>query len=401
MHTKIIFVKTFICSVLVVGIIFFAHSVFADSASTGGLTPDTLTNMKAKVLSVSNDHMEALPGGNGGQVEVQDLKAVVLDGVDQGKEILVNDDYMPLKVGSVFYVQHDVDPLNGYDHYQITDVYRLPVVFTFVILFIVCVILFGGIQGIRGLVSLLGSFVLIFKVLLPGILHGISPIWLTLLVCSLIIIIGSYITHGFNKTTSSAVIGMIGTVIFVGILAYIGVHAGHLSGFETDESTYLNINTGGVIDFPGLLLGGIMIGLLGVLYDVAIGQAVSVEELHKIAPHISRRIIYTRALRIGREHVGALVNTLAIAYVGVSLPILLLFMSGSSDGSNAWMTLNRDIFSSEIIRTMVGSIGLVLAVPITTLISTILLVHPKKSQDPEVIKEERHALLHAGHGHHH
>ena len=376
-----------------------ASFAFAASTSAGGLTPDVVTNMKAKVISIENDHTEDLPGGNGGKVEVQDVHATILDGAEQGKEILIHNDYMPLKVGMLFYVQHQVSAADGFDNYQITDVYRLPVVFGFVILFVLCVLVFGGIQGIRGLVSLTGSFVLIFTILLPGIIHGISPIFLTLLVCSLIIIVGSYVTHGFNKTTSSAVIGMIGTVLFVGVLAWIGVHAGHLSGFETEEATYLNINTGGVIDFPGLLLGGMMIGLLGVLYDVAIGQAVSVEELHHIAPHISRKIIYKRSLRIGREHVGALVNTLAIAYVGVSLPLLLLFMSGGSGGETIWGTINRDLFASEIIRTMVGSIGLVLAVPITTMISTIMLVHPKKAADKEVLEHERHAIEHAGHHH--
>ena len=381
----------FLLAVLYIG---FAWTSFAEA---GSVAPDTVTNMKARVTSISNDHMEDLPGGNGGKVEVQTVHAVILSGAETGKEVSIENDYMPLKDGVRFYVQHTVNGIDGVDYYQITDVYRLPVVLGFVALFIFCVIVFGGIQGIRGLVSLIGSFVLIFTVLLPGILHGFSPVLMTLLVCSLIIVVGSYVTHGFNKTTSSAVIGMIGTVLFVGILAWIGVHFGHLSGFETDESTYLNINTGGVINFPALLLGGMMIGLLGVLYDVAIGQAVTVEELHHLAPHIPRATIYKRALRIGREHVGALVNTLAIAYVGVSLPLLLLFMTGGNEG--IWATINRDLFASEIIRTMVGSIGLVLAVPITTMISTAMLVHPKKTADKETVEHERHAIEHAGHHH--
>ncbi len=375
-----------------------APLAFATPAKADEAAPDTVTNMEARVVSISNDHMEDLPGGNGGTVEVQTVHAVVLNGAEKGNEISIDNDYTPLKPGTRIYVQHDINVSEGFDHYQITDIYRLPVVFGFIILFILCVLVFGGIQGIRGLISLIGSFVLIFTILLPGILHGISPVFLTLLVCSLIIVVGSYVTHGFNKTTSSAVIGMIGTVVFVGVLAWVGVHFGHLSGFETEESAYLNINTGGVIDFPGLLLGGMMIGLLGVLYDVAIGQAVSVEELHHIAPHIPRPTIYKRALRIGREHVGALVNTLAIAYVGVSLPLLLMFMTGGNGG--LWATINRDLFASEIIRTMVGSIGLVLAVPITTMISTIMLVHPKKAADKEVLKHEQHAIEHAGHHHH-
>lgn len=392
-------IKKFFIAILLIAVAAgIAHAAFAQD-SGASVNADTLTTMKARVTEIVSQSQEALPGSDTGSATVTDqhLKAIVLDGPEQGNSIVIDNDYMPLKVGNVFYVQHQVNASDGYDYYQITDVYRLPAVFAFVILFIVCVLVFGGIQGIRGLVSLLGSFVLIFKVLLPGILAGYSPVLLTLGVCSLIIIVGSYVTHGFNRTTSSAVVGMIATVMIVGVLAYIGVHAAHLSGFETDEATYLNINTGGIIDFPGLLLGGIMIGLLGVLYDVAIGQAVSVEELHKIAPHVPRRTIYARSLRIGREHVGALVNTLAIAYVGVSLPILLLFIQG--DSGNTLMTLNRDVFASEIIRTMVGSIGLVLAVPVTTWVATLMLVHPRKTGDAATLREEEHALMHAGHHH--
>ncbi len=128
----------------------------------------------------------------------------------------------------------------------------------------------------------------------------------------------------------------------------------------------------------GLLLGGIMIGLLGVLYDVAIGQAISVEELHRACPNLPKKHIYKRAIRIGREHIGALVNTLAIAYVGASLPLLLLMYTSAGAAANPLadmaMSVNREVFAAEIMRTLVGSIGLVLAVPITTLIAVFVLV---------------------------
>jgi len=386
--------------VLFIGCICFSHLAFAQSPSANNTTDgDIVTTMKARVLSVTQEPSENLPSGDNGltQVPVQSVRAVVLDGAEAGNEIVLANDYMPMKKGEVFYATHDVNSSQGYDVYQVTDIYRLPVLFVFIGIFIICVALFGGIQGVRGLVSLLGSLVLIFKILLPGILHGISPLLLALLVSLAIVTLGSYITHGFNKTTSSAVIGMIITVLLVGGLAWIGVHSAHLSGFTNEETVYLNSDTNGAINFPQLILGGIMIGLLGVLYDVAIGQAVSVEELHRLAPHISRKIIYTRALRIGREHVGALVNMLAIAYVGVSLPILLYYLQAGT--SSFAMTMNSEVFATEILRTMIGSIGLVIAVPITTLISTIMLVHPKKSTDEKTLHEEKYAIEHAGHHH--
>jgi uncharacterized membrane protein len=172
-----------------------------------------------------------------------------------------------------------------------------------------------------------------------------------------------------------------------------------LTGFSSEESIFLNFNTRGSIDFSGLLLGGILIGLLGVLYDAAIGQSVSVDELHRAGPHLSKRYIFTRAIRIGREHIGALVNTLAIAYVGASLPLLLLFYQSSA---SAGLMINQEIFATEIIRTMIGSIGLVLAVPITTVISIFLIVgksNYRKDVDPRLLDAEKKMAEHVGHGH--
>ncbi len=134
------------------------------------------------------------------------------------------------------------------------------------------------------------------------------------------------------------------------------------------------------------------------MYDAAIGQAISVEELHRIAPHIDRKTVYSRALRIGREHIGALVNTLAIAYVGASLPLLLLFYFAS--GESIGIIINREIFSTEIVRSLIGSIGLVLAVPITTAIAVLVLMKKSARHAPaDEIEKERHALEHAGHRH--
>ena len=298
----------------------------------------------------------------------------------------------------------------GNEFYSVADPDRLPVLLFFGIIFVALVLIFGGFQGLRGLLSLAGSLLVIAFVLLPGILHGFSPLLVSIAVSSLIIILGSYVTHGFNKTTSAAVLGMIVTVIVTGIMAYIAVHQSHLSGITSDESMFLNFNLQGHVDLVGILMGGIMIGLLGVLYDVSIGQAISVEELHTIAPHIGKWEIYKRAIRIGREHIGALVNTLAIAYVGASLPLLLLFYSSGSGG--ILMNVNREVFATEIIRILIGSIGLVLAVPVTTLLSVYMLIkHPtrnasgiadaggKKNPSENILEKEEDALEHFHHSH--
>lgn len=363
------------------------------------IVPDTVTMMKAQVLSIEKEEVKDIPGTDT-KTSFQTINVEILDGAEKGKRVTVENDYLNLEKGEVFYLMHTVGQFDGMDYYSVNDPYRLPHVLVLVGIFILAVFIFGGKQGVRGLASLIGSFVLIFFVLLPGILHGYSPLFVTIAVSSLIIVLGSYITHGFNRTTSSAVLGMIATVSFTGLLAYWSVHFTRLSGFGAEEAMYLNLNSRGSIDILGLLLGGVIIGLLGVLYDAAIGQAVSVEELTRIAPHVPRKTIYQRALRIGREHIGALVNTLAIAYVGASLPLLLLFYQTSS--ASIAQIANTEIFSTEIVRIMIGSIGLVLAVPITTLVSVLMLVKkPAHAVDEHTVHEEKEALEHSSHNHKH
>jgi uncharacterized membrane protein len=238
------------------------------------------------------------------------------------------------------------------------------------VLFVLIVLIFGGKQGLRGLLALLSSFVFI-GLMLSSIMQGYSPILMSVGIASLIVLIGSYTTHGVNRTTSAAVVGMVFTIIITGVLAFLSISATSLTGWNTDEITYLNLNSRGELDLVGLLLGGIIIGLLGVLYDAAIGQSVSVEELVRAAKHYTKRELYTRAVRIGREHIGALVNTLALAYAGASLPLLLLFFGGPD--FNIELTINREMFATEIVRILVGSIGLVLTVPITTMVAVYML----------------------------
>lgn len=338
------------------------------------LTPDTVVTMKAKVLAVISSTERDIPGTTTG-TNYQTIKVEVLDGVEKGNDVTVENDFLNMKVGDLFYLTHTVNKLDATDYYSVSEPYRLPQLAILFLIFIGVVLYFGGKQGARGLLSLGASLFAILFLLLPGVLHGYSPILVSVGVASLIVVIGSYVTHGFNKTTSTAILGMITTIFFTGALAYWAIPFAHLSGFTTEEAASLNVDTNGTLDLAGLLVGAILIGTLGVLYDAAIGQAVSVEELADAAPDLTHAQVYKRALRIGREHIGALVNTLAIAYVGASLPLLLLFYGFGSD--SIAMNINRELFATEIVRAIVGSIGLVLAVPITTAIATRILVDNK------------------------
>lgn len=333
------------------------------------LTPDTVTIAKAQVSATLSHATSSIPGTSVNET-TQNLTATILDGPDAGKSITFENDYTPLAVGDVFYLRHSTNALDGTDLYAISDIYRIPVLAALAGAFLILLFAFGGKQGIRGLLALIGSVILILYALVPGLLHGLQPAPTAIAVSSLIIILGSYITHGLNKTTHAAVLGMLATLVLTGALGYFAISLAHLTGYSNEETAYLNFNLHGTLDAVGLVYAGIMIGLLGVLYDIAIGQAVAIEELFAADVHPDRRNVYTRAIRIGREHIGALVNTLAIAYVGAALPLLLLVQSSTY---GILYMINSELFATEIIRILIGSIGLILAVPITSLIATRLL----------------------------
>jgi uncharacterized membrane protein len=323
---------------------------------------------KAEVVTASASTEETDPW-SGVTSQTQTLTAKVLSGPDAGKTVTFENDFTQLAAGDYFYIRHATGG-DGPDYWNVSDPYRLNVLALLGGAFLVLIFIFGGIQGVRGLVSLAGSLVLIFGILLPGIYAGLPPLLLSLGVSGAIIIGGSYLTHGVNRATTAAVLGMLATVVITGIGGWWAVHAASLSGFSSETNAYLNFSTGGSIDMIGLLEGGIMIGLLGVLYDIAIGQAVAVEELFDAGRHLTRGEVYRKGIRIGREHIGALINTLAIAYVGVSLPLLLLLMNTDA---GILYTLNNELFATEIVRILMGGIGLTLAVPITTFIASRML----------------------------
>lgn len=331
--------------------------------------PDQEIIAKARVLEAAHIGTSPIPGSN---IEEQEqlLTIEVLDGPEAGTVATFVNDFTQLEVGDVFYVRHTISATDGTDMWFVSDPYRLPILGILLAAFLALLFLFGGAQGVRGLASLVGSLILIFYLLIPGIYGGYSPVLISVGVAALIIVVGSYITHGVNRATSSAVLGMITTVVLTGIAAWWAVDAASLSGFTSETNVYLNFNTEGRISMVGLLFGGIMIGLLGVLYDMAIGQAVAVDELYRAQPALTRAEAYRRGIRIGREHIGALVNTLAIAYVGASLPLLLLMQQSTS---SIWYIVNGELVATEIVRILIGSIGVILTVPITTFIAAALL----------------------------
>jgi len=196
-------------------------------------------------------------------------------------------------------------------------------------------------------------------------LSGNNPILIAVGASLVIIPVSFYLAHGLNKKTTIAIISSIISLIITAILASIFTQIGHLTGLSSEEAGMLSIDQGN-LNMKGILLAGIVIGALGVLDDVTISQAAIVDELAKTANLTKAKDLYTRSMVIGKDHITSMVNTLVLAYTGASLPLLLIF----TNNPHPFMEIiNYELIAEEIIRTLVGSIGLILAVPITTMIA--------------------------------
>jgi uncharacterized membrane protein len=238
---------------------------------------------------------------------------------------------------------------------------RTPLVLL-VLLFVVVVLLFGGWRGVGALAGLVTSLVVLTVFTLPAILDGRSPVLVALVSSAFIGLVALHLAHGFGVATSVAALGTFASLLLTGMLAAAFVGASNLTGLLDDNALLLDA-AAGEVDLRGMVLAGIIIGSLGVLDDMAVTQVSAVAELARARRRLGRRALFDAALRIGRDHVSSTVNTLVLAYVGAALPLLVLFTEAQrSLGDIA----TSEIVATEIIRSLVGSIGIVASVPITT-----------------------------------
>ena len=225
-----------------------------------------------------------------------------------------------------------------------------------------------GYHGLGSLLGLVFSFIILFQLVLPMIVNGSDPLHAAILGVLFITPITFFTSHGANKKTAIAAIGTLITLVIAAVLASLFARLGHLTGAASEEAAYLTLDTASQIDFQGLILAGIIISVLGVLDDITISQASIVQELRAAKTRISFRELFTRAMRFGRDHIASIVNTLVLVYTGAALPLLILFL----DRGQAFSTvISYEFVSEEIIRTLIGSSALVLAVPITTLLAVV------------------------------
>jgi uncharacterized membrane protein len=253
----------------------------------------------------------------------------------------------------------DSDP--GFQYYFADFQRRTPLVLL-TVLFGVAVVALGRWQGVRALIALGLSLVVIVGFVLPSILDGNPPVLVALVGTSAVAFVALFLTHGVNHGTAVAFLGTMASLGLTGLLAVVFVELTTLTGLASEEATFLQVGAD-QLDLQGLLLAGIVIGTLGVLDDVTVTQVAAVEEIHAADPSASPRRTWAAAMRVGRDHIGSTVNTLVLAYAGASLPLLLLFTQTTQPLSQV---LNGEVVASEVVRTLVGSIGLVASVPLTT-----------------------------------
>lgn len=228
------------------------------------------------------------------------------------------------------------------------------------------VILLGRWQGVRALIGLGASAVLLVGFAVPALLAGRDPILVAIVVSSAVMLTTLPLAHGWSLTTKAAAAGTAVALLATVGLALVSVEATSLTGLSSEDVQFLRFATGEAVDLRGLLLAGIIVGTLGVLDDVTVSQVSTVAALRRAAPDARDRRVFSEALRVGRDHIAATVNTLFLAYAGAALPLLILFTVG---GGRVTETLTSELVAQEIVRTMVGSIGLVLAVPFTTAVA--------------------------------
>jgi len=252
----------------------------------------------------------------------------------------------------------------------VADRYRVPALAALLGLFAVAVTLVGGWRGVRSLIALALTLAVIIRIVVPLLLAGWNPVFLAVGSATLVTIATLLLTEGARPTTIAAAAG---TFLSLALTALLAVAFNALAQFTelqgSGDLVYLQTVGRPELDLGGLLLAAVIFGALGILDDVTITQAATVDELYEADPRVTRSELFRRAMNVGRSHISATVNTLALAYVGASLPLIVLFNAGQQD---PFLTVSGEIVAVEVVKALVGSIGIVAAVPATTAIAVLL-----------------------------
>ena len=253
----------------------------------------------------------------------------------------------------------------------ITDYLRETYLVKLAIGFVLLLVLLGGIKGVKSLVSLTVTGLAVGFVLLPLLLKGHSPILITVLIAAAVASITFIVIGGLTRKTAAAIIGTTAGVLVAGVLALAVGKSAHLTGFGQEEAAMLMYIPQGIrFDYQGLLFSGIIIGALGAVMDVGMSIASAMEEVRRVNPAIDQKELIRAGLNVGRDIMGTMANTLILAYTGAAIPLMLLFMAYDTPMVKI---LNLDVIATEVVRAIAGSIGLIIAIPITAVVGGLIL----------------------------
>jgi uncharacterized membrane protein len=294
--------------------------------------------------------------------------------IDEGPEqgdtfdtVTGDDSYRNVGQGVVLF-RGDDPSLPSEALYQLADIQRGVPLIALASIFVFAVLALGRLRGALAVVGLVVSLVVLIKFLVPALLAGNPPVLTAVIGAGAVMLVVLLLAHGPTVRTATAIVGTAAALVLTIVLATLFVELAGLSGLTSDEAAYVEA-TFGDVDLRGLLLAGIVIGALGILDDVTVTQVSTVYELRAADPLMPRRRLYTAALRVGRDHIASVINTLLLAYAGASMPLLVIF---STSGAGLGETLTNGVVAEEVVRTLVGSVGLVAAVPITTALAALM-----------------------------
>ena len=334
-------------------------------------TADGSIRVSGTVTLVDEDPCPEQPGDAGfpGPARCGTALVLVESGPDAGEEVFVD---LPRGPGAPTVAEGDdvvlmylPDTTHG-EPYQLIDHERGTGLWMVVAAFALAVIAFGRWRGLTALAGLGVTFLVLLVFIVPAVLSGEPPLLVAIVGSAAIMLTVLYLTHGFSTSTSVAVVGTLLSLVITGLLSALAVSLTHLSGIADEETSYLGAVHG--VNMQGLLLAGILIGALGVLDDVTVTQAATVAELARANPRYRFRDLYQAATRVGRSHIASVINTIVLAYAGASLPLLILV--AASDRPLGEVVTNQ-LIAQEVVRSAIGTIGLIAAVPITTALAAL------------------------------
>lgn len=309
---------------------------------------------------------------NDATIPYQVLELKILTGPEKGQLLKLetsqaqNTD-LAYQVGNKVFINTSIGP-DGKVATVIADFVRTDTLINLGLLFVLLVIVVSRWRGLLSLLAMILSFVVIFTITLPLIMQGWHPVLVSALTATLIIPISFYFSHGFNRKTHLAIIGTVISLILTSLLAWFFIAQAKLTGFASEEAGFLNVEKQGMINIKNLILAGVIVGSLGILDDVTVSQASVIEQLKQSNPKLGFNELFTRAMKVGQDHISSMVNTLVLVYTGASLPLLLLFINNPHAINEI---VNYEIVAEEIIKTLVGSIGLIFAAPVTTALAAL------------------------------